>query len=242
MHIIPAIDILNGKCVRLENGDYSKKKTYSEDPLKTALTFEEAGLKKLHLIDLDGAKSSTIVNKEVLIAIIENTNLIIDFGGGIKSAEAIKTAFSLGVHQVNIGSYAATQPDEFKDNLERIDKGRVILGSDVKNDKIMTNGWQHATSINVLEFIGNYHEIGLNYFACTDINKDGTLSGPSLSLYKEILREFPKIKLIASGGIASVYDLLELRDCGLFGSIVGKAIYEGKITLEELNRLQEDVD
>jgi phosphoribosylformimino-5-aminoimidazole carboxamide ribotide isomerase len=235
MEIIPAIDIINGKCVRLTQGDYSQKKEYSSDPTEVAKRFEDAGIKRLHLVDLDGAKAKKIINTRVLEGICQKTNLIVDFGGGVQSDEDIALAFKLGAKQVTGGSIAVKNPALFSGWLHSYGGDKLILGADAKDRKIAISGWEETTEMDLLNFIKNYHAKGVQYVICTDVAKDGLLQGPSLELYKEIMKEIPGIKLIASGGVASLSDLEELNKAGVYGTIVGKAFYEGKISLEELS-------
>ena len=234
MEIIPAIDIIDGNCVRLTQGDYSRKKEYSSDPLEVARKFEAAGLKRLHLVDLDGAKAKTIVNRRVLDTITKNTSLKVDFGGGVQSDHDIEVAFDSGAAQVTGGSIAVRNPELFEGWLKKYGSGKIILGADAKNRKIAIGGWEETTGMEVIDFILTYFEKGVRYVICTDVAKDGLLQGPSVELYKEILQAAPGIRLIASGGVSSMKDLEELEKSGVYGAIVGKAFYEGKISLEEL--------
>lgn len=234
MEIIPAIDIINGKCVRLTQGDYGQKKEYHDSPLEMAKRFEQAGISRLHLVDLDGAKQKQIINKGVLKAIAEGTSLKIDFGGGVQSDAAIEEAFSLGAHQVTGGSIAVKNRDLFSSWITRFGGEKIILGADAKNRKIAISGWEETTEIELIDFIKGYHAKGITYVICTDVAKDGLLQGPSLDLYKDILSEIPDIKLIASGGVSEVQDLEKLAEIGVYGAIVGKAYYEGRISLEQL--------
>ncbi len=236
MRIIPAIDIIDGKCVRLSKGDYNTKKVYSEKPLEVAKEFEANGIQFLHLVDLDGAKSKHIVNYKVLEKIANTTNLQIDFGGGLKSDEDLKIAFESGANQITGGSIAATNPKLFLSWLDRFGKEKIILGADCLNRKIATGGWLENSELDVIDFIKDYKAKGIKQVICTDILKDGMLHGASEELYKEILLE-TKINLIASGGVSSMKDLEELKRIGCEGAILGKAIYEGNITLKELQKL-----
>lgn len=233
-YIIPAIDLIDGKCVRLTQGDYNQKKIYNENPVEVAKSFEDAGIKRLHLVDLDGAKAKTIVNWRVLEAISNQTNLTIDFGGGIRTDKDIETAFNHGASQITGGSIAVKNPVLFGGWLERYQSEKIILGADAKFGKIAINGWQESTETNVIDFIQNYAEKGIQYAICTDIEKDGMESGPSFKLYNDILKRIPRLKLIASGGVSSLADLEKLKEDGLYGAIVGKAIYEGSISLKDL--------
>ncbi|WP_026951177.1 1-(5-phosphoribosyl)-5-[(5-phosphoribosylamino)methylideneamino]imidazole-4-carboxamide isomerase [Algoriphagus mannitolivorans] len=234
MYIIPAIDLIGGKCVRLSQGDYSSKKEYHDDPLEMAKRFEDAGIQRLHLVDLDGAKAKKIINGEVLERISQGTSLKVDFGGGIQADEEIEKAFALGAKQVTGGSIAVKNPDLFKSWINTYGAEKIILGADAKNRKIAVGGWEETTSVDLIPFIQSYVELGIQYVICTDVAKDGLLQGPSVDLYKEILQEIPGLKLIASGGVSSVQDLEELEKMGVYGTIVGKAYYEGRVTLEEL--------
>jgi phosphoribosylformimino-5-aminoimidazole carboxamide ribotide isomerase len=235
MRIIPAIDIINGKCVRLTKGDYSTKKVYNENPLEVAKEFEDNGFKHLHLVDLDGAKANRIINHKVIYEISTKTNLNIDFGGGLKSINDVETAFNNGAKQITLGSMAVSNPTLFCKLLEKYGPDKIILGADANNRQIATNGWTNTTELDIMEFINHYTKKGIEYVICTDIHKDGMLQGPSISMYKEILNQF-NIRLIASGGIATINDLDMLKNIGCEGAIVGKAIYEKRITLSELQR------
>ena len=234
MTIVPAIDILGGKCVRLTKGDYSTGRVYCDDPLEMALRFQDAGLTRLHLVDLDGAGSDHIVNRDVLRGICAGTSLTVDFGGGIKSDADIDAAFSAGAAMVTVGSAAATHPELARKWIEEYGAGRIILGADARNGKIATRGWQDDSGLDILDFIGGYHQLGVTKVICTDINRDGTLQGPSIQLYRKIMDRFPDLALTASGGVSSVKDLEELAEAGLAAAIVGKAYYEGRITLQDM--------
>lgn len=236
MKIIPAIDIINGQCVRLSQGDYAQQKTYSNDPLAVAKTFEDAGLKYLHLVDLDGAKGGRIINHKVLEAIASKTNLIVDFGGGIKTDADIALAFECGAQQVTVGSIAVKAPEKVQQWLEQYGPDKIILGADCKDRMIAVSGWQEESTLNVLEFIKDYQQKGIKDAVCTDISKDGMLAGPSFELYKEIITG-SNINLIASGGVTSTDDVIALKGMGCAGAIIGKAIYEGTITLTQLTEL-----
>jgi len=238
MEIIPAIDIIGGKCVRLTQGDYSQVKTYSDSPLEMAKTFENAGIRRLHLVDLDGAKQKHIVNKDVLQSIAQGTSLQVDFGGGVQSDEDIELAFKSGAHQITGGSIAVKKPSLFENWIEKYGPDKIILGADVKNRKIAISGWQENTEVDVIEFIDNYSKLGIQYVICTDVAKDGLLQGPSVDLYREIMAAIPEVKLIASGGVSSFEDLVELEKIGVYGAIVGKAFYEGRVTLDQLASFQ----
>jgi phosphoribosylformimino-5-aminoimidazole carboxamide ribotide isomerase len=236
MRIIPAIDIIDGKCVRLTKGDYATQKIYNENPLEVAKEFEANGIQYLHLVDLDGAKSKHIVNYKVLETISKNTSLKIDFGGGIKSDEDVKIAFENGASQITGGSIAMQNPTVFLEWLEKYGSEKIILGADANNRKIATQGWLESSEKDVVEFIAEYEQKGISYVVCTDIAKDGMLQGTSNELYQEILQK-TNVKLIASGGVSSLDDLVKLKEIGCEGAIVGKAIYENKITLNELRKL-----
>ncbi len=234
MQIIPAIDLIGGKCVRLSQGDYSSKKEYHDDPLEMARRFEDAGIQRLHLVDLDGAKAKKIVNADVLGQICQHTSLQVDFGGGIQADEEIEKAFSLGAKQVTGGSIAVKNAALFRSWIKRFGSEKIILGADAKNRMIAVGGWEETTKVDLIPFIKDYVAQGVSYVICTDVAKDGLLQGPSIDLYKEILEEIPGVKLIASGGVSSVKDLEELEKIGVYGTIVGKAYYEGRVSLEEL--------
>ena len=236
MRIIPAIDIIEGKCVRLSKGDYNTKKIYNENPLEVAKEFEDNGIQYLHLVDLDGAKSKHIVNYKILESITNNTQLKVDFGGGLKSDEDLKIAFESGAHQITGGSIAANDPEVFIKWLTKYGNEKIILGADCMNRKIATNGWLESSELDVVDFIKDYQSKGIDYVICTDIAKDGMLQGTSNDLYKEIISK-TNVKLIASGGVATIDDLIKVKELGCEGAIVGKAIYEGKITLKELREL-----
>lgn len=236
MRIIPAIDIIDGKCVRLSKGDYTTKKIYSEHPLEIAKSFEGHGMKYLHVVDLDGAKSRHIVNYKILEAIATNTGLKVDFGGGLKSDKDVEIAFECGAHQITGGSIAAKEPTVFLQWLKQYGPDKIILGADAHHRKIATDGWQQGSELEVVDFIRDYAEKGVTYTISTDIAKDGMLQGPSLELYKEILDK-TKVKLIASGGITTLQDLEHLQAIGCEGAIIGKAIYEGHLTLKQLETL-----
>ncbi|MBC6425807.1 MAG: 1-(5-phosphoribosyl)-5-[(5-phosphoribosylamino)methylideneamino]imidazole-4-carboxamide isomerase [Ekhidna sp.] len=234
MRIIPAIDIIDGKCVRLSKGDYSTKKIYNEDSLEVAQEFEDAGLQYLHLVDLDGAKAKHIVNWRVLEKLAVKTQLQIDFGGGIKSDEDLRIAFESGASQITGGSIAAKDPVTFTSWVTTYGTEKIMLGADAKNGKIAVSGWQEETDQEIERFIEEYVEKGIQYVISTDIAKDGMLEGPSFELYSSILERVPDLKLIASGGVSSINDLIKLKAQKLEGAIIGKAIYEGKINLSDL--------
>lgn len=237
MEIIPAIDIIGGRCVRLTKGDYNSVKEYASDPLQVARTFEESGIKRLHLVDLDGAKSKTVVNLPVLRSITENTSLQVDFGGGVKRRADLEKVLEAGATQVTAGSIAAKEPETVKSWLKEFGSEKIILGADVLNEQIRISGWQEDGGVGIFEFLTSYVEAGAQYVICTDISKDGVLQGPSHELYANILERFPDLRLIASGGVTSLEDLHLLRENGLHGAIIGKAYYEGRITLKELTEL-----
>ncbi|GHA32291.1 1-(5-phosphoribosyl)-5-[(5-phosphoribosylamino) methylideneamino] imidazole-4-carboxamide isomerase [Salinimicrobium marinum] len=234
MRIIPAIDIIDGKCVRLSRGDYNTKKIYNENPLEVAKEFEAHGIQYLHLVDLDGAKSKHIVNHKVLEQIASKTQLKIDFGGGLKSDKDLQIAFESGATQVTGGSIAVKNPDIFESWLHKFGSEKIILGADANNEKVATNGWLEESDLELIPFIQQYEQKGVQYVICTDISKDGMLDGPSADLYRRILEETENIKLIASGGIATFDDLPLLAEIGCEGTIIGKAIYESRISLKQL--------
>jgi phosphoribosylformimino-5-aminoimidazole carboxamide ribotide isomerase len=236
MRIIPAIDIINGKCVRLSQGNYSTQKIYNKNPLEVAKEFEANGIRFLHLVDLDGAKSKRIINHKVLNEITSKTNLKIDFGGGLKSNEDLKIAFDNGASQITGGSIAVANPKLFMEWLSIYGAEKIILGADCINRKIATHGWLNSTELDVIDFIKDFEQKGICYVISTDISKDGMLQGTSNELYMEIINK-TKIKLIASGGVSSMSDLEQLKEMGCEGVIIGKAIYEKKISLKELSKL-----
>ncbi len=236
MRIIPAIDIIGGKCVRLTKGDYATQKIYSENPLDMAKMFEDVGVKYLHVVDLDGAKAKQIVNHKTLDLLASQTGLQIDFGGGIKTETDIKTAFECGAKQITVGSIAAQNSTLMLEWLMKYGAEKIILGADCKNRMIATNGWLESSNLDVVDFVKEFNNNGVKYSIVTDIDKDGMLSGPAFELYKEILKE-TKIKLIASGGITTIEDVQKLKSLGCEGAIIGKAIYEGTINLKDLTEL-----
>jgi len=238
MKIIPAIDLISGKAVRLTKGDYNQKKEYSDSPVEVAKTFEEAGITNLHLVDLDGAKAQKPQNLDVLQSITSNTNLKVDFGGGVKSSESLQAVLNAGAQQITAGSIAAKNPELVYSWLKEFGAEKVILGADVINEKIAISGWQEDSGLDLFPFLERYMAQGVTYCICTDVSKDGMLQGPSVDLYQKILKEFSGLKLIASGGVAELADLKELKDIGVYATIVGKAYYEGRITLEELASFQ----
>lgn len=234
MKIIPAIDIIGGKAVRLTKGDYNQKKEYADNPLEVAQQFEYAGITNLHLVDLDGAKAQKPENLNVLESITSNTQLDVDFGGGVKSDESLEEVLSAGAKQVTAGSIAAKDPDLVFKWIEKYGADKIILGADVINEKIAISGWQEDSGLELMPFLKNYLDKGVEYCICTDVSKDGMLQGPSFNLYNRIQAQFPDLKLIASGGVSNMEDLERLREQRVYGAIVGKAYYEGRITLEEL--------
>lgn len=237
MYAIPAIDILDGKCVRLSQGDYAQSKIYSASPLDVAKEFEAAGLKRIHIVDLDGARSQHIVNIDILHSIATQTSLQIDFGGGVKTDEDIAKAFDHGAHQITAGSIAVRNTELTMRWLEKYGAERIIIGADVRNEMIAIQGWQQSGGVALMPFLQKYISAGARYVICTDIARDGMMNGPALSLYQKILTQYPDLKLIASGGISSMADMEVLRNAGLYGAITGKAIYEGHIKLSQLNTL-----
>ena len=234
MRIIPAIDIIEGKCVRLTKGDYSTKKIYNENPLEIAKEFEDAGIQYLHFVDLDGAKASHIVNYKILEQIASKTSLQIDFGGGLKSDEDLRIAFESGANQITGGSIAVKNATVFESWISKFGADKIILGADCNNEKIALSGWQEESNLNVIPFIKQYQSKGIEYVICTDISKDGMLQGPSFDLYERILMRASEIKLIASGGISTFHEIPQLAKLGCEGVIIGKAIYENRISLKEL--------
>lgn len=234
MRIIPAIDIINGECVRLSKGDYNQKTVYSKNVLDVAKNFEDNGIQFLHLVDLDGAKQNRIINYKILEQISTQTNLIIDFGGGLKSEEDIKIAFENGAKQVTLGSIAVKNPELFLKSLEKYGSEKIILGADARKEKIAVSGWLEESETNIYDFIKEKTKVGIQYVISTDIDKDGMLEGPSFDLYEKIIGENPDIKLIASGGITSVEDLEKVKSIGCEGAIIGKALYENRITFNDL--------
>ena len=238
IQFIPAIDLIDGKCVRLSQGDYNQKTVYNKNPLEVAKMFEAAGIRRLHLVDLDGAKAKHIVNHKILEEIATNTKLIIDFGGGLKSDEDLEIAFNSGASMVTGGSIAVKERETFLKWLEKYGAEKIILGADAKNGNIAVSGWQESTELPVIEFISKYLKEGIVKVISTDISRDGMLTGPAFELYSEILKTLPEIEIIASGGIANMDDILRLNEMGVPGVIVGKAIYENRITVKEIERFQ----
>ena len=235
--LIPAIDIIDGQCVRLTQGDYQQKTVYNSDPVEVARRFEELGFRWLHVVDLDGAKSKHIVNTRVLRAITRSTSLVVDFGGGIKSDEDMILAFDNGASMVTVGSVAVTHPDTMEHWIDLYGSDRIILGADCRNGRLSINGWQEDSDATVLAFIGHYYELGIRRVLCTDIAKDGMLAGPSIDLYRQILAAYPDLYLIASGGVSSSQDILDLQAAGIPAVVFGKAFYEGRLNLNELGQL-----
>jgi phosphoribosylformimino-5-aminoimidazole carboxamide ribotide isomerase len=234
MEIIPAIDIIDGKCVRLMQGDYSQKKIYNERPLEVALAFEDAGLRRLHLVDLDGAKAGSVRNWKVLETIAGKTGLVVDFGGGIKTEADVDIVFNSGAALATVGSIAVKDAALFGSWLEAYGPDKFLLGADVKNEKIAVSGWLETTDRWVYDFIADYLPKGVKQIFCTDVSKDGLLQGPAVELYKNIIGKFPELHFIASGGVSGMDDVRRLEEIGCKGVIIGKAIYEGRITLKEL--------
>ena len=234
IELIPAIDIIDGKCVRLTKGDYATKTVYADDPVEMARHFEKTGFKRLHIVDLDGAKSKHIVNVDVLRRITEATSLVVDFGGGIKTDEDIQAAFDNGAHMVTIGSVAISQPELFAGWLDKYGADRIILGADVRNGKISINGWKEDSTQDLLPFLAYYIERGVKNVLCTEISKDGMLSGPATQLYADIMKKYPQLNLIASGGVSSEQDIYDLNRNGVPSVVFGKSIYEGKIDLQQI--------
>ena len=233
IELIPAIDIIDGKCVRLTKGDYDQKTVYGK-PLDMALDFERLGFKRLHVVDLDGAKSKHIVNDEILRRIATDTQLVVDFGGGIKTDEDLEKAFAAGAQMVTVGSIAVTKPELFMSWLEKYGAERMILGADVRHGKISINGWKEDSDENLLPFLKKYIDAGVKNVLCTEISKDGTLAGPAIDLYKRVMDAYPELHLIASGGVSSKTDIEALDAAGIPAVVFGKAIYEGRINLKEL--------
>lgn len=234
IELIPAIDLIDGKCVRLTKGDYEQKTIYNEDPLDQALEFQRIGLKRLHIVDLDGAKSKHVVNDAVLRKITQHTNLIVDFGGGIKTQDDIEKAFDSGAHMVTIGSIAVTEPETFLGWLDKYGADRIILGADVRNGMVSINGWKEDSTEALLPFLERYVKAGVKNILCTDISKDGTLSGPAIELYRTVMASYSQIHLIASGGVSGNDDIRKLDNNGIPAVVFGKAYYEGKIDITEI--------
>lgn len=237
MYIIPAIDLIDGKAVRLTQGDYNQKKEYNARPLEVAKQFEGAGLKRLHLVDLDGAKEKRVINWKVLELIASQTSLHVDFGGGVQSDEDLRIVFECGAKQVTGGSIAVKQPDALERWLSGHGPEKIILGADAKNEKIAVSGWEEGTDVWIYDFLEQWVDKGIKYVISTDVAKDGLLEGPSFDLYRNLQDRFPNLHIIASGGVSSMADIEVLADMGVFGVIVGKAIYEGRVTLKELQKI-----
>lgn len=237
IQVIPAIDLSEGKCVRLSQGDFDRMTVYGEDPLKVALEFEAVGVRSLHVVDLDGARIGSPQNISVLKSLRENTNLRIDFGGGLRKRTDLEEAFSAGADQVTVGSFAAREPDRFMGWIRAYGPERFILGADARQGRIAVSGWQEATDLSLVEFIARFREEGIRDVLCTAIERDGMLNGPETNLYKELMTTFPDIRLIASGGVSSLEDLDKLQEAGIPAVVVGKAIYENRIGLEDLQKL-----
>ena len=234
MKIIAAIDIVEGKCVRLTQGNFGKMKVYTEDPVEMALKFQDADLEYIHVVDLEGAQRGAVVNWKTLEDIRANTALRIDFGGGVKTTEDVEALLELNIDRINVGSVAVREPQKFIGWIERFGADNFILSTDVKGNEIKVNGWQDKTGVTIYDIIQQYIPTGIKHVTCTDISADGTLGGPNLALYKKLLNHFPDIKFIASGGVASMDDLDKLKHIGVQGVIIGKAIYEGKLSLAQL--------
>ena len=234
MTIIPAIDIIGGKCVRLTKGDYTQQKVYNENPLEVAMQFEEAGITRLHIVDLDGAKTGTIINLKVLETVAANTKLVIDFGGGIKKINDIESIFNAGASIATIGSIAVKHPELLEEWLMEFGADKFLIGADVLDGKIKIGGWLEDSGLEIFDFIGKMLGLGAINIFCTDISKDGAMEGPSIELYKTIIAQHPEINLISSGGVTTIEDVVELKAIGCSGAIIGKAIYEGNITLQQL--------
>lgn len=234
IELIPAIDIIDGQCVRLTKGDYDQKKVYRDSPVEVAKEFEALGFKRLHMVDLDGAMSKHIVNSEVLRRVTTETNLIVDFGGGIKTDDDLRQAFEAGAQMVTVGSVAVTHPELFERWLTEYGAERMILGADVRNGKISINGWKEDSSEDLLPFLKKYVDMGVTNVLCTEISKDGTLAGPAITLYQEVMAAYPHLHLIASGGVSSIDDIKALEKANIPSVVFGKAIYEGRINMKEL--------
>lgn len=238
IEIIPAIDIIDGKCVRLSQGDYDQKKVYNENPVEVAKLFESAGIKRLHLVDLDGAKAKRIINYKVLENIASSTSLIIDFGGGVQSYSDLDLAFKSGASMITGGSIAVKDRVLFESWIERYGADKIILGADCKNHKIAISGWEESTDVEIIDFIESFYKKGISKVVCTDISKDGMLQGTSVGLYKDILAQIPNLYLIASGGVSCLQDIIDLEQAKVPAVILGKAIYENRVSLEQLADLQ----
>jgi phosphoribosylformimino-5-aminoimidazole carboxamide ribotide isomerase len=237
MRVVPAIDIINGKCVRLTQGDYGKMKIYREDPVEVAKEFEDADLEYLHLVDLDGAKKGRVVNWKIIEAIQAETALKVDFGGGVKTEAEVEELLDLGIEQINIGSLAVKEPDTFSSFIKKYGAENFILSADVLKEQVQLTGWTEGSGMSIFDITANLEKQGLRYITCTDISTDGMLNGPNFGLYKKLKNRFPNLKITASGGISSIDDLTELKYQKLHAAIVGKAIYEGRIKLSELKNI-----
>jgi phosphoribosylformimino-5-aminoimidazole carboxamide ribotide isomerase len=236
IRIVPAIDVIGGKCVRLTQGDYEQKTVYNEDPLEVAKMFEDHGIKYLHLVDLDGARQKHVVNQRILERIATRTDLTIDFGGGIKTDADLKIVFDSGAAQATIGSVAVTSPELFESWIQSYSPEKMILGADAKDGKIAVSGWMDVTDLNIFDFFADYQKKQVKYVLCTDISRDGMLEGTAMDLYIQLVDRFPELKIIASGGVTEIKEIDQLNEKGLFAVIIGKAIYEGRIRLKELER------
>ena len=236
IEIIPAIDIIEGKCVRLTQGDFEQKKKYHDNPLEVAKAFEDAGIRRLHMVDLDGARQKKIINHKVLESVSANTKLFIDFGGGLQSDEDVRIAFESGARQITGGSIAVKDPELFEGWIKRFGQEKIILGADARNGMIAVSGWQEVTQVSVHDLIEKYRAKGVKYVLSTDVAKDGLLQGPSFDLYSEMQNKFPDLNIIASGGISEVSEIDRLNEMGIFGVVIGKAYYEGRVTLQDLKR------
>lgn len=234
MKIIAAIDIMEGKCVRLTQGNFGKLKVYDEDPVDMAKKFEDADLEHIHVVDLEGAQKGAVTNWQTLEDIRANTALRIDFGGGVKTTEDVEQLLELNIDRINVGSVAVREPEKFIEWIKQFGADNFILSTDVKGNEIKVNGWQEKTGVTIYDIIDQYQPTGIEHITCTDISADGTLQGPNFALYKKLLKRFPKLKFTASGGVSSMEDLESLKYIGVYGTIIGKAIYEGRISLEEL--------
>lgn len=236
IELIPAIDIIDGKCVRLQKGDYSTQKVYNENPVEVAKAYEDYGIRRLHVVDLDGAASHHVVNYRVLDLIASRTSLVIDFGGGIKTDEDLVIAFDNGAQMVTLGSVAVKEPQRMQQWIERHGQERIILGADVRDGRISINGWKEDSPILLMPFLEDYTAKGVTKVLCTDISRDGMLQGPATDLYREVMQRFPEMHLIASGGVSGIADIEALNEAGIPAVVIGKALLEGRITLNELNR------
>ena len=234
MKIIAAIDIMDGKCVRLTQGNFGSVKVYDEDPVEMAKRFQDSDLENIHVVDLDGAQTGSVVNWQTIEDIRANTALRIDFGGGVKTTEDVESLLELNIDRINVGSVAVREPEKFKDWIKKFGADNFILSTDVKGNEIKVNGWQDKTGVTIYDMIKQYEPTGITHITCTDISADGTLKGPNFALYKKLLKTFPNMKITASGGVGSMEDLEKLKYIGVYGVIIGKAIYEGKVSLEQL--------